>query len=245
MITLGYSIIALMCLVALFYAFKLWRTHTNALTLMILIPLLFLWIDNFAIAAGRFVGEGALMTGMTYLRFYWHWQTVPLLIIVAGMLARRAGFGWAQNKIVMGVFCLIAVFFMIEDVPYIWQVTFQPACYGDTLRMVINVPADQICEGTTPFKQASPSPLPVITVNLVLMVVGFMMWWKDKFPWLALTCVFMFACAASGPALPGAAWTQILGNFGEPIFNAGLIAAGFRYAGRAKDGTAVPSPTPA
>ncbi|MBL8631128.1 MAG: hypothetical protein JNM81_15955 [Rhodospirillaceae bacterium] len=172
------------------------------------------------------------MTAMTYLRFYWHWQTVPLLMIVAVALARRAGFQWAQYKVVTAIFCLIAVFFMIEDVPYIWQVTFQPACYGDTLRLVINVPAGQICEGMgEPLKQAQPSPLPAISVNIALMIIGFMMWWKDKFPWLALACVFMFGCAASGPAFPGAGWTQILGNFGEPIFNMGLIAAGFKYAG--------------
>lgn len=245
MITAGYIIISLMCFVALFYAFKLWRTHNNAITLMILIPLLFLWIDNFAIATGRFVGEGPIMTGMTYLRFYWHWQTLPLLMIVAGALARRAGFKWAQPKFVMAIFCIIAVFFMIEDVPYIWQVTFQPACYGETLRMVISVPADQICEGTTPFKQAQPTPLPAIAVNVTLMLIGVGMWIKDKFPWLTLGSLFMFGCAASGPAFPEAGWTQLLGNFGEPIFNYALIAAGFKYAGLPNPGKQQMAPAPA
>jgi len=236
MITAGYLVIAVMCLVALYYAVKLWQRHTNAITLLILIPLLFLWLDNFAIAAGKWVGEGPLLTGMTYLRFYWHWQMLPLLIIVAGALARRAGFAWAQPKWVMALFCILAVYFMVVDVPYIWQVTFQPACYGDTFRLVINVPADQICPGTTPLeRQASPSPLPAISVNVILMVIGFMMWWRHKFPWLALACVVMFVCAASG-AIPGFFWGQILGNLGEPIFNAGLIAAGFRFAGLPKPG---------
>jgi hypothetical protein len=230
MITAGYSVIAVMCLVALYYSYKLWRAHPNAITLLILIPLLFLWLDNFAIAAGAFISEGPIMTAMTYLRFYWHWQMLPLLLIVAGALARRAGFAWAQPKWVMALFCIVAVVFMIEDVPYIWQVTFQPACYGETVRMTINVAADQVCAGTTPLaRQASPSPLPAITVNVVLMVIGFMMWAKHKFPWLAVACAFMFACAASG-AIPGFYWGQILGNLGEPIFNAGLIAAGFKYA---------------
>ena len=236
MITVGYLVIAAICFVALFYAFKLWRQHNNATTLLIFIPLLFLWLDNFAIATGKWIGEGALLTGMTYLRFYWHWQMLPLLMIVAGALARRAGFAWAQPKWVMALFCIVAVFFMIEDVPYIWQVQFQPACYGDTLRFAINVPADQICLGMTPLdKQASPAPLPAISVNVVLMVIGFMMWAKHKFPWLAVCCVFMFACAASG-AIPGFYWGQILGNVGEPIFYSGLIAAGFRFAGLPKSG---------
>ncbi len=245
MITAGYLIISIMCFVALFYAVKLWRAHPNAITLFILIPLLFLWIDNFAIAAGRYVGEGALMTGMTYLRFYWHWQTLPLLVIAVPLLGERAGFAWMGNKIVVGIFVLIALFFMYEDVPYIWQVTFQPACYGETLRMVISVPADQICEGTTPLKQAQPGPLPAISANLMMMALGIAFWVRDKWPWLALSAIFMFACAAAGPALPGAAWTQILGNFGEPIFNAGVIAAGFKYAGRPKPNKNQPSETQA
>jgi hypothetical protein len=231
-----------MCFVALYYSVKLWLLHRNAVTLLILIPLLFLWLDNFAIATGRFVGEGPLLTGMTYLRFYWHWQMLPLLIIVAGALARRADFAWAQPKWVMALFCIIAVFFMIEDVPYIWQVTFQPACYGDTFRYVVNVPADQICPGTTPLpKQVQPSPLPAITVNVMLMVIGAMMWWKHKFVWLAPACLFMFFCALAGPL--GLPHNQLIGNFGEPIFNFGLIAAGYRFAGLPKPGaqTAVPA----
>jgi hypothetical protein len=237
MITVGYIVIAIMCLVALYYSFKLWRAHPNPITLLILIPLLFLWLDNFAIAAGRFVGEGPIMTGMTYLRFFWHWQMLPLLIIVAGALARRAGFAWAQPKWVMALFCILAVAFMVMDVPYIWQVTFQPACYAETLRMTINVPAGQICEGTTPIAQVGPSPLPAITVNVVLMVIGFMMWAKHKFPWLALACLFMFVCAATSP-IPGFFLGQIVGNFGEPIFNYGLIAAGYKYAHLPKPGAA-------
>ena len=65
------------------------------------------------------------------------------------------------------------------------------------------------------------------------MIMGFMMWWRDKFPWLAICCVIMFVCAGVGAA-PGFYWGQLLGNVGEPIFNAGLIAAGFKYVGTPK-----------
>ena len=230
MISIGYAVIALMCVGVLASAFRLWRTHPNAITLLMLIPLLFLWLDNFAIAVGKSVGEGPLLTGMTYLRFFWHWAALPLLFIVAGALARRAGFRWAQNRYVMAMFCIAAVVLMIEDVPYIFKVDFYPACYGDTLRYVTKVAASQICDPANPPPPGfSPPPIAAIGVNIVLMLIGFGMWRKDKFPWLALSCVFMFACAALG-ANPNFYWGQILGNFGEPIFNAGLIAAGYKYA---------------
>ena len=232
MIAIGYAVIAVMCVAVLASAFKLWRTHRNAITLLMLIPLLFLWLDNFAIATGRLVGEGPLLTGMTYLRFFLHWATLPLLFIVAGALARRAGFTWAQNRYVMALFCITAVVLIAEDVPYIFKVDFYPACYGDTLRYTSNVAATQVCDPANPPPPGfSPAPIAAIGVNVVLMIIGFAMWWKDKFPWLALSCVFMFACAASG-ANPNFYWGQILGNLGEPIFNAGLIAAGYKYAAR-------------
>ncbi len=88
------------------------------------------------------------------------------------------------------------------------------------------------------------APLPAIAVNVTLMLIGVGMWIKDKFPWLTLGALFMFGCAASGPAFPDAQWTQILGNFGEPIFNYVLVAAGFKYAGRPKNGN-VADPVPA
>jgi hypothetical protein len=229
--SIAYSIVAVACLAALWSSFRLWRTHRNAITLLILIPLLFLWLDNFAIAAGRWVGEGPLLTGMTYLRFFWHWAMLPLLFVVAGGLARRAGFAWAQPKAVMAAFCVVAVALMVLDVPHILDAKFYPACYGDTFRLTMNVPADQICDvANPPPKGMSVPPVAAIGINIVLMAIGFAMWWKHKFPWLALACIFMFVCAGSG-AIPGFYWGQLLGNVGEPVFNAGLIAAGYRYAG--------------
>lgn len=237
MVALGYSVVAVACLAALWWSFKLWRERRDALSLLILIPLVFLWLDNFAIAAGRFIGEGMLLTGMSYIRYFWHWAMLPLLFIAAGILARRAGFAWARPKAVMGAFCLVAVGLMVYDAPHIIGVKFHPACYGDTFRLAINVAADQVCDpANPPPKGISVPPIAAIGINLVLMAIGFGMWWKHKFPWLTLACVFMFACAASG-AIPGFFWGQFLGNVGEPVFNAGLIAAAYRFG-------ANPWPTP-
>ena len=229
MITIGYAIIAVMCLVVLYYAFKLWQEQRNALSLLILVPLLLLWLDNFAIATGKYIGEGPILTAFNYLRFYWHWQMLPLLMIVAGILLRRGGFEFAQNKIVMALFCIVAVGFMIMDVPYIFQVEFYPACYGDTFRLTINVAESQICDPNNPPPEGIfVSPLPAIAVNFALMLTGFALWWRHKFPWLALGSLFMFVAADLQQA-PGFFYGPLLGNFGEPIFNAGLIAAAFRF----------------
>lgn len=232
MITAGYSIITVMCLVALYYSVRLWLERRDAMSLLILAALSLLWLDNFAIATGAFFGEGLFLTIMSYTRYYMHWQVLPVLMIVAGMLLRRGGFAFAQNKIVMGLFCVAAVVFMAMDVPYIFQVEFYPACYGETFRLVTNVPADQICDPANPPPPGiSLAPIPAISINVTLMIVGFALWVRHGFKWLALSCLFMFVAAALQQA-PGFYYGPLLGNLGEPIFNAGLIAAAYRFGGK-------------
>lgn len=234
MITIGYSIITVMCLVALYYSAKLWLERRDAMSLLILAALSMLWLDNFAIAVGAYVGEGALLTAMSYTRYFMHWQVLPVLMIVAGLLLRKSGFAFAQNKIVMGLFCVAAVVFMAMDVPYIFQVDFYPACYGETFRLVTNVPAGQVCDPANPPPAGiSVAPIPAISVNVTLMLVGFALWVRHGFKWLALSCLFMFV-AAGLSQMPGFYYGQILGNLGEPIFNAGLIAAAYRFGGKDK-----------
>ena len=227
-ITIGYFVVGVMCLIVLYYAYKLWQEQRNALSLLILIPLIFLWLDNFAIVVGQYIGEGGLLTFITYLRYYWHWQMLPLLMIAAGILLRRGGFAFAQNKVVMALFCVVAVGFMILDVPYIFQVDFYPTCYGETFRLTTNVPQGQICEGTNPPAGISVAPIPAIGVNFTLMLVGFALWARYGFPWLALGSLFMFI-AAGISQVPSFYYGPLLGNFGEPIFNAGLVAAAFKF----------------
>lgn len=226
MITIGYLIISAAAFACLIWCWRAYRAEPSTLLLLTLIPLIVLWFDSFAVAAGRFIGEGPILTAITYIRFTWHWATLPLLLIVAGMIARRAGFRWAQPKAVMALFCIAAVYFIYEDLPYIWQVEFRPACFAETLRLVTKVSPSQACNPADAGLGINVSPAAAISVNLVLKLIGFGLWWKHRYPWLALGCAVMFAAAATPQSLVG----PILGNAGEPIFNAALIAAAIKFA---------------
>ena len=229
MIAALYALNTVICLAVLYYSIKLWREQRDVITFLIFLALSLLWLDNFAIATGRFFGEGAVMTAMSYTRYYMHWQVVPVLMIVAGALLRRGGFAFAQNKIVMSIFCLIAVFFMVLDVPYIFQVEFYPACYGETLRLVTNVPDAQVCDPANPPPPGiSVAPIPAITICLTMVAVGIALWVRHGFKWLALCSLFMFVAAGTSQ-MPGFYLGQWFGNFGEPIFNVGIIAAAYRF----------------
>jgi hypothetical protein len=172
---------------------------------------------------------------MTYVRYTWHWATLPLLLIVAGMIARRAGFRWAAPKAVMALFCIAAVIFIADDLPHIWQLEFYPACFAETLRLVTRVPLKEACDAAEAGVGVKVSSLAAIAVNLTLMLIGFGLWWKHRFPWLAVGCIIMFAAASVPQSLVG----PMLGNIGEPFFNAGLVATGIRFGGVAfKSGAA-------
>lgn len=228
MITIGYLIIAAAAFTCLIWCLRAYMEQKTTVLLLTLIPLLFLWFDSFAVATGRFIGEGPIMLGVTYLRYAWHWGTLPLLIIVAGILLRRAGFLFAQNKIVMGLFCALAVFFIVYDFRYIFIVDFYPACFAETLRYVTKVSETQACSPDMAGVGMSVSPAAAILTNLILMAVGIAIWVRHKWPWLAIGCMIMFAAAAVPQSLVG----PIVGNMGEPIFNFAVVAAAIRYGGR-------------
>lgn len=241
MITIAYLIIAAAAFACLVYCVRAYLEQRSTILLLTLIPLAFLWFDSFAIATGRFIGEGDVMLAATYLRYGMHWAALPLLFIVAGMLLRRAGFQFADNKIVMGLFCVIAVFFIIEDFRYLFIVDFYPACFAETLRYVTQISPGQECSPDMAGvgSAVSPSPAAAILVNLTMMLVGFALWARHKWPWLALGCIVMFAAAGTPQSLVG----PILGNAGEPIFNFAVVAAVIRFgSGKYRDKAAAPEP---
>lgn len=244
MITVGYLIIAAAAFACLVYCVRAYMEQRSTILLLTLIPLLFLWFDSFAVATGRFIGEGNIMLAATYLRYSMHWAALPLLFIVAGMLLRRAGFQFAENKFVMGLFCVVAVFFIVEDFRYIFIVDFYPACFGETLRYVTNISPGQECspEMAGVGSPDTPSPAAAILVNFTLMAVGIAIWVRHKWPWLFLGCFVMLLAAGTPQSIAG----PILGNAGEPIFNFAVVAAVIRFGtGKYRSKTNSSEPAPA
>lgn len=71
-----------------------WWTPAN-LPLLVLAALVY---DNFLLGIGRFIGEGPLLEGLNYGRFYVHAAVTPVLVAWGLHTLRRAGFGWAQAR---------------------------------------------------------------------------------------------------------------------------------------------------
>ena len=130
MITFGYSVIAVIAFSCFVFGVRAYISEPNKILFLILINTSLLWFDSFVTAIGQYTGEGTLLLVMTYIRYAAHWLTLPLLFIVAGMILRAADFKFAQSKYVMGLFCLIAVFFIVYDFRYMFILDFYPVCYA-------------------------------------------------------------------------------------------------------------------
>jgi hypothetical protein len=220
-----------------------WRRWTPAGRPVALTLLLFgntlLWYDNFRIGIGRFIGEGDLLYALSVPAFVWHWTMLPLFVIVAGSIARMAGLEWARSRVVMGLFCLVAVGLFALDVPYtigllfgdiglVGAVELRPGCIADTLRYTTKVSPEQFCSADAVAFANGPSPLPAIVMNIIMVALGIVLWIKRSWKWLVIGPGFMFIAAGGAPlwgvyALPVA-------NLGEVLFTVGVLVTILRFS---------------
>jgi hypothetical protein len=222
-----------------FWTLAQWRTLGRPVALtLILFGNLLLWYDNFRIGIGRFVGEGDLLYGLTVPAFLWHWTLLPLLVIVAGSIARLADFPWARNRAVMGGFCVVAVVLMTVDLPHAISLLFgqvgptpfvelRPACLADTLRYSTNVSPAQLCQPTDEVVAFGPGPFVAIFMNVIMVVLGIVLWVRRGWKWLALGPGAMFIAAGVGGRLP---YGLPLANFGEILFTLGVTVTAVHFA---------------
>lgn len=158
------------------------------LTLLLMVALPY---DTGIVALGSTIGEGDLLKALSAPRLNWFYLTAPLLLLIAGGIARRADFAWAQSNWVLGVLGLFALGFIVNDASKIFQVpTLYPACFEDVLRYVSSVKPSQACTPGQPGIDVGGSlPWAGLAGMLVMLVVGALLWWKHRWPWLVLGAV--------------------------------------------------------
>lgn len=188
-----------------------------------------LFYDNLRIGLGRFIGQGAFLEGMTVVTFAWHWTMLPLLVIAAGIIARRAGLAWAQSRMAIGAFCVVATLLIALDAPKILNLELYPACLGDTVRYTTNVGADSLCQPDDPIISGGQGAAFVaILTNVIVLAVGIALWFRHRWPWLALGAGAMFIAAG---AFGGSYYGLPIANFGEVLITLGLVVTALRFRG--------------
>lgn len=168
-----------------------WYRYRDWLLLFTLLPMIALPYDTGIVALGSAIGQGDLLRALSAPRLNWFFLTAPLLLIVAGGIARRADFPWAQSNGVMGVLCAFAIGFFVYDAPRIFQFpTLYPACFEDVLRYVASVKPSQACTpGQAGINVGGSVPWAGLAGMLLLLVIGVQLWWQRSWPWLVLGSV--------------------------------------------------------
>jgi len=198
------------------WGWKLWaETGRPVALLIVLVGATLLFYDNFRIGIGRFIGEGDLLYALSVPAFAWHWSLLPLLVIAAGSVARLAGLKWAQNKLVMGAFCVVAVALSIHDIPKIFSMDLHIACLDDVVRYTTTVKESQLCNPTdTLVLRGADAAIVAIITNVFVLGVGIALWIQRGWAWLVVGSGLMFI-AAGGFASS---------KYGLPIANLGEIS---------------------
>jgi hypothetical protein len=213
MLSAAFLAIAVVDFLILVWALRLClRYRTNGL-IFATIPLTLLWYDNFVIGIGSTLGQGDLLIGLNYVRFYAHYIGLPMTFIAIGAMAREAQFEWAQKKWVMGTFCLIAVFFIVEDILKFRAEQFYPSCWADTLRYTTRVAEYTRCSPDAEIVGNAVPPFAPIALTFFNIGFGILMWVKRGWKWLVLAAVG----ALGFFAVPYASTGGFFSNFGEPI----------------------------
>jgi hypothetical protein len=211
------------------WGWKLWaETGRPVALLIVLVGGTLLFYDNLRIGIGRFIGEGDLLYALSVPAFAWHWALLPLLVIAAGSIARLAGLPWAQNRFVMGAFCVIAVALSAHDIPKIFAMDLHLACLDDTVRYSTSVKEGQRCSPTDPlFPSGADAGTVAIITNVFVMGVGIALWIQRRWAWLAVGSGLMFIAAG---ALGRSAYALPIANFGEICITLGLITTCVHFA---------------
>ena len=221
MFSIGYLIIAVVDVGVLVWALRLRKEFPSTALMLATIPLYLLWFDNVTIGLGSTLGEGALLEGLNTVRFLAHYICLPMTIIAIGSMAKQAGFPWAQPKVVMAAFCLLATWFIVHDLWLFYGSTFYPSCFADTLRYTTHISEFTACGPNAEIGAGTRiAPIPAITLSNMLILFGIYLWWKIGYKWL-----FIGALGATAFfAVPFGPTGGIVGNMGEPVICAVVVA---------------------
>lgn len=232
MLSIAYLIIAAVDFAVLVWAARLCLEYRTNGLILATIPLTLLWFDNVVIGLGSTLGEGTLLIGLNTIRFLAHYIGLPMTFIAVGSMARESGFGWAQSRIVMAAFCLLATYFIVDDLWLFSAATFYPSCFADTLRYTTHIAEYTACGPDAVIGAGIRiPPVPAITLTWVLIVFGIYLWVKIGWKWLVIGAAGSMVFFAVPYPLTGG----IVGNMGEPVISVAIIATAAHIARRARE----------
>lgn len=223
MANITYMIIGVLQLATAWIGARHVRRRFSGYSLLTLSVVLGLVYDNFAIAAGAFLGEGDLLKVLNAPRYVVHALFTPSLLIVAFGALRLAGVSWAQSRLWHSVVCAAATALILLG------------SYVDVLNLTLVPEADNgVLRYVNAFHLFKGPPIPAVLTIVGVLAFGVVLWRRINWPWLVAGALIMFLAAA-------ATGFPIVQNVGEIAFAAGLVSTLIRVQREARG----PAPAPA
>jgi len=216
MFTLFYAACAVGQALLAVVAIRLFIRHKSLGAFMLILPCAAVVWDNAMIALGAAIGDGATLVGLSWPRFIGHALFTPLWIFTGVGLAWRAGVKWLGARWV-----------------YIGQWVLYVIClvFG-LLRSVVFLKMSPVSEDGLFYYANTGSfpgpPIGSITMLIVVLVCAIPVWRLTKSPWMFLGSFFMLAVSIYRTG----AIMSLLGNTGEVIMAAGLVATEYIFQKR-------------
>ncbi|MFW0789168.1 hypothetical protein [Gordonia sp. CPCC 205333] len=160
--------------------------------------------DNVVVAIGPLIDYGDVLSAINVPRFWLHVFTLPLLIIVGGLLVARLGVGWLTTRAAIVVdSVMVASLVVIGVIGELTPLDLVESDAGGATRYVNDA-------------MYGP-PIPAIVTIIVLIGLGALAWRAAGWPWLLVGALVMFAAAA----VPGVLW---ISNAGELVLQTTIVA---------------------
>ncbi|PYF08409.1 hypothetical protein [Ureibacillus chungkukjangi] len=175
--TIIYFLLAFGYFVLLIWGLALSKNNLWNLTNVLLLVIVGLVYDNLIIALGKFIGEGELLKGLSYPRFWLHALFTPTLILFAWSICNKLDLPWAKKTHWKVIFGFLTIGLILYEL----------------LTSVMNLELKANHEnGVLNYESIeSTSPVMVIFVTLVLLIVGIILLKKFHFPWLLIGTIIM------------------------------------------------------
>jgi len=164
--------------------------------------------DNLVLALGESIGAGDTLLALNFVRYLFHALLTPTLIIWGFGLARRMGFGWANNRRNHALICLLATAMILLG------------AYSDIVRWL---PELRVEQGITRYVNAGGikgPPIPSIVTIIALGLIGWAIFRRTRSWSLLAGSVVMFVLAMVGLRVP------LASNIGEVFMSGGIVASG-------------------